>query len=1220
MKLLNLKFKNLNSFIGEWEIDFTDPNYHSTGIFAITGPTGSGKTTILDAITLALFRRTPRLGDITAKSNEIMSRHTGECRAEVEFETQHGRYRATFLHHRANRKPTGDLQGYTHELVDVATAKPLLEKSATASEIETYIGMDFSRFTRSIMLAQGSFDAFLRAKPDERSPILEQITGTGFYAEISQHVHLLKTTEDKKLTDLVQDSERIALLSPEDEADLRRTLAGKQKQQDELTTTLKQLSAQCDWLNTLSQLREKVSGSQTALTDHDARKQAFLPMRQQLERAENALLLSKQDAQLLSAREALTSLQAEKEACDISLPDLKKEQDEATAAYDAAQALVHTAQADKKNLMPVLKQVRSIDETIKNKRASVIQWQASVKGANREVKEYDEQILTVKKAIKAIDQEVADVETYLAEHPNDQLLLKNFSMIRRDFDQIKQLKNTLGQILDYLNKAQAKDASAKNDLEELTVVSSGITERKQTAENNVKTAKAEIVAILNGRDITELQSDYETLRTRTAALGGATELIRRSATAATERELALATIRNLEKTIEQESAELTRTAEQREHYNQHVETLIKAVSSGIGAQDLDALREQLVEDEACLLCGSTEHPYATGNPPAKNDSADALTKKRDELNALINIEKDVEIQHAHHKSELTQLTAKADELSAEITKNTAAWGEIFTVHQLDPASPDPLSVADDQLTTLTARRDALSTMLSQREEKESALKCAQDALEQILDEAGKLSGAEQDARETLGKASVDVDRFTRQRDETTASFDRLNEDCRHRVAPFGINDISIPTLDDTRLELTKRLKTWQDMLAQKQQLERRKQTNEGELQKFQALQTSVSRTLEEANGKLNEAEVELAGQQKKRSESLGELDVDAEEARIEHQLTEADNAMEASRTNRDSWVNKLKDTQTSIERINQKIAKASAELAKFETEFAAKLEERAFPSEAAYRAACLPDDERNALRTQADDLNETGTRLNAVLQEQMGILKIEEARSLTDRPLDDLQKEIAELETASGDVRTAIGRLMAQLEHNEVNRKNHAAVGKKIAAQRKECAGWSKLHVLIGSSDGKKYRNFAQGLTFDIVIAHANRQLRKMTDRYLLIKNEENPLELDVIDNYQGGEVRTTKNLSGGESFIVSLALALGLSNMSSKTVRVDTMFLDEGFGTLDEDALDTALEALAELHEDGKLIGVISHVPALKERISTQLQVITCAGGRSQLIGPGVR
>ncbi len=137
------------------------------------------------------------------------------------------------------------------------------------------------------------------------------------------------------------------------------------------------------------------------------------------------------------------------------------------------------------------------------------------------------------------------------------------------------------------------------------------------------------------------------------------------------------------------------------------------------------------------------------------------------------------------------------------------------------------------------------------------------------------------------------------------------------------------------------------------------------------------------------------------------------------------------------------------------------------------------------------------------------------------------------------------------------------------------------------------------------------------MVSHANLQLARMTDRYLLIRDENQPLELNVIDNYQAGEIRSTKNLSGGESFIVSLALALGLSKMAGRKVRVDSLFLDEGFGTLDDEALETALETLSSLQQDGKLIGIISHVSALKERISTRITISPVSGGKSIVTGP---
>jgi exonuclease SbcC len=177
----------------------------------------------------------------------------------------------------------------------------------------------------------------------------------------------------------------------------------------------------------------------------------------------------------------------------------------------------------------------------------------------------------------------------------------------------------------------------------------------------------------------------------------------------------------------------------------------------------------------------------------------------------------------------------------------------------------------------------------------------------------------------------------------------------------------------------------------------------------------------------------------------------------------------------------------------------------------------------------------------------------------------------------------------------------------------------RILAMRANCQEWDDLNVLIGSADGKKFRNMAQNMTFDVMIAFANAQLKGMTDRYALQRDTRLNLELVILDMYQGGEARSVKNLSGGESFLVSLALALGLSSMASQNVRLESLFLDEGFGSLDEETLDIALNTLAKLNQGGRLIGVISHVAALKEQIGTQIRVIPEKNGRSRLEGPGV-
>ncbi|MDO9034720.1 MAG: AAA family ATPase, partial [Methanoregula sp.] len=201
-------------------IDFTDPAYAEGSIFAITGPTGSGKTTILDAISLALYGKTPRLHDITKSTNEIITRHTGECFAEVEFETTGGHFLCHWSQQRARGKASGELQQPKHEISDAKTKKLLTtttKRRDVSEKIIEVTGLDFDQFTRSILLAQGGFAAFLEAKPDERSPILEQITGTDIYSIISIRVHEKTAEERKKFDELQTELGMIQVLTPEDE-------------------------------------------------------------------------------------------------------------------------------------------------------------------------------------------------------------------------------------------------------------------------------------------------------------------------------------------------------------------------------------------------------------------------------------------------------------------------------------------------------------------------------------------------------------------------------------------------------------------------------------------------------------------------------------------------------------------------------------------------------------------------------------------------------------------------------------------------------------------------------------------------------------------------------------------------------------------------------------------------------------------------------------------
>lgn len=204
--------------------------------------------------------------------------------------------------------------------------------------------------------------------------------------------------------------------------------------------------------------------------------------------------------------------------------------------------------------------------------------------------------------------------------------------------------------------------------------------------------------------------------------------------------------------------------------------------------------------------------------------------------------------------------------------------------------------------------------------------------------------------------------------------------------------------------------------------------------------------------------------------------------------------------------------------------------------------------------------------------------------------------------LEQLAQQLKALQQRQGEIRN-------QLTTDVTRREGQQSLIAQIAQSQQLCDDWGYLNSLIGSSDGAKFRKFAQGLTLDHLVYLANKQLEKLHGRYLLQRKTSDALELQVVDTWQADAVRDTRTLSGGESFLVSLALALALSDLVSDKTRIDSLFLDEGFGTLDADTLDTALDALDSLNASGKTIGVISHVEAMKDRIPVQIKVTKVNG-----------
>ena len=961
MRIHTIRLANLNALTGTWEIDLDHPAYNDN-IYALTGPTGAGKTTILDAISLALYGRTPRLARIGKAGNEIMSRHSGTCHAEITFSTRTGRYRSHWSQHRARRKAGGELQNPKHELADAESGELLATGlKDVAAAIERLTGMDYQRFTRAMLLAQGDFAAFLRAAPDERAPLLEQITGTEIYSRISIAVH-------ERLRDALEQQRQLATetagITPLDAAThtaLTQESAALQKQLAALAIRQQQTAAALARAQNIAELTAELARLDEQHTAHQAALARFAPERERLAAAQSAALLDADYARLDTLRRAQQQNSRALAALDEQAPALARAHETANQALTAASARVHSEKQRLAAAQPRWQQTRAYDHTLRHQR-----------------------------------EQLATLEQSAAAHTAAQTALAAAEK----------------------HAAAVRENSARADVA-----------RKKT--------ETALAAHLQGRLLREYQTEKENIL----------------------RELA---------------------------YHQRI-------------ADLEQQRAHLHDGEPCPLCGATEHPYASELPAQPDD----LTARLETLDTYIKRAETLGEQHENAQRALASAREKQQQtentlaLAAEKARNSAVHAEQHAALQQTHAQ------------TLAARQ-------------------------------ALLANRDPDAEETAQQRAIA---------EAEAAMEKARDTCQTAQTAAAANQ-------QQRAQLHARLTTQQQEL----------QTAE---QQFAA-----------ALGMCSEiAAPSPAGRSPQRGrDGEGVDDVPCAPKISTFSISDHPHSNTSSRA------------------------------------------ATTFPDETAWQAARLPAATREALARQAAALDQQTLTLHTRQQDRAARLATLTAQSADDPDTATLQaRQEADEHTRQQHQQTLAANQHRLAEHKRASERL-AAQQQAIAKQAAETRRWQNLHELIGAADGKKYRNYAQSLTFASVIAQANRQLVQLSDRYLLTADPARPLELNIIDNYQGGETRSAKNLSGGESFIVSLALALGLAQMSGENMQIDTLFLDEGFGTLDEETLDSALETLSQLRTHGKHIGIISHVAALTERIATRIQITPQNGGNSIISGPGCR
>lgn len=1080
MRILNLRFKNLNSLYGEWKIDFTEAEYLSAGIFAITGPTGAGKSTILDAVCLALYGKTPRLQTISNSTNEIMSRLSGECYSEVLFETNSQTYMSHWSQHKAKKNITGKLQDPKHE-ISRKTAEnefePLETKSSqTKKAICDITGMDFEHFTRSMLLAQGGFDSFLKAEAKDRAPILEKITGTAIYTKISMMVHEKHREEYQELEKLETEKSAINILSNEDEAAIKHKLSEKEQSRADFAQKNERITEAVNRLENIENLRKEVKQLEESLAAISKELEAAKPKRQRLEQAEKAADLEALYTTLKNCRLQLKQNRLSLKNSRNLLPELENSLKAAEKQLKQADEKLYKLKQERIRELKIIKKVRDLDVRISEKdkiyQAALTEYQRRENELNSKTKSKQELL----SKISGTEKELKQYQDYLAANKTDERLDTGFEIIK---DRIEQLHSALKELSNKKNHLKKVRLEAKKATVYLEKQQNMLKRLQQNFDKHDKLMQAEKdrhSALLDGKPLKEYRAEKEQLL--------------------------------------------------------HRKSFLEKIES------LEEERKKLQDGKPCPLCGSSHHPFADGNIP----HIDETEAKIIEINKLIDQAEQIE-------AKIEEMKLKGEKVNRELVS------------------------IDKEAHSAAVKKEA-AIKLNNSEEEEYA----------------KFFGNLEKSKEKLATL----------------------------LQSFGISELETDNLHDIVSSLEKKHKKWLETKDKHSRLTKQHDRLTAELQTTETFVESLENSLKEKKKSLAEQQESLKNLKTERKDSYGNKDPDEEENLLEKAINESEKKLEKARTEKEQVNTKLNEVSSRIKDLTGMVAEKEKELQEKDEEFIIECHKTGFNDEEDFLSARLQPQERTRIKQEIKELEDKLNSEKTRKQDREDKLKKESEKDSASVPLETLKAELENVRKAFKQLDEEVGALKQQHKDNESRKKLYQQKLAELEHRKTEYYKWKTLNNLIGSHDGSKFRKFAQGITFEIMVANANSQLRKMTDRYILVRDKENPLNLNIIDSYQAGEIRSTKNLSGGESFLVSLSLALGLAQMAGKNVRVDSLFLDEGFGTLDEEALETALEALSGLHHEGKIIGIISHVPALRERITTRINVTPVSEGRSELSGPG--
>ncbi len=1200
MKLCKLKLKNLNSFRKEIEIDFEKSPLSDASLVAITGPTGAGKTTLLDAVCVALYGKTPRLsGTGSQHPSHLISHGEREGFAEVHFVADGTAYIAAWSV-KQKSSPKGQLlYAEGDKLISdrlSTRGKSLGSSQNTISEeIESILGLDFNAFKRSVMLAQGEFAAFLKASGEERRKILEATAGIYIYdvlrqalldkvrevedanAEVLDNLKQIPEASHEQLTEAEVELDRLMEEARSIDAQHERVQQEKdgetQRKNDfeRLQSSEERQAELLDQQPRIDALREERKNAERA-KDLRSEKREYDTAKSDLEKAETALGIA--TTEKTDAANQVKTDQTDYDVKDRAYQAASTEHKEKTEIYTAAKLNVERASdlfAQVNNRIPKLEGLDNQTDKLSNELADTETEQAQ------------------------LQELIKDAQTFVDDNPLPSDRQHRLTQANIFSSQLESQQNLLETALTNQAEHAEKVSSLAREIEKLSEIHAERLSKKTEAEDALKRANAELNKLLaagsqdkwNARKqqavkVQPIAQKYETM----------------------ENDLADAEDRmhklNEEKTrqdtkLEEIEAELVSQEKVCQQADKAVKRCEEALKSAMLANPINQLRQRLQPGEPCAVCGATHHPRAhvleSEDDDLLRNAEVALEQAKTEAQTAQNQRESLNTRQAATQRDMRNAAIQIEECESDIGKLRneqarclAEWQEIYSDN----------AISSDWVVEQIEKADTAIEALGEAEQAQMAASHTYDMVAQQLETCETDMAREKESlnavEEELQNVSDAVADLQADVASTEERFWEFLPETFHGVSP----NEAVAQFENKIKEVEKREVELSSTEAKLDLLNAKIETDQGSLQTLRNNRDDLQDEIDEYR---HEGEAFLGTVR----ENTGGLETEAE---INTAINALQAELQAKKIARNQSQQQLQEIQklltqkqTAHDISEDRHEESTKKLETARDAYFNKLSDAGFDS---------PQAHDNAFRDEVQ-VQELSDQIDAHEVEKHNLaLEITELQTRFDETpfdpetLERIETKVREIAEQFQEAQQKVGAQQQRIDDLKDALEKRKALGDEIAEAETELMRWKRLQETIPKND---LRDFALEIMFRQMGNLANEQLKYLTsERYQL--KVENIGDLTVIDRWNANEERPVETLSGGESFLTSLALALALADLSRGRAQLNSLFLDEGFGTLDAETLDIAIAALEGLRIQGRSIFLISHVQELTRRLPVKINV----------------